>query len=564
MLNNVFIVFVGVFFCGSSISSAELRTWTKNDGQEKSAEIQGVYRNKIALTLENGEAIEYSRSHLVKADLSYVDQWLAEQGKDAESSERVFTNARGSKKFAAKPIGLWKDRLMILIDGSPERLHIIKLSEADQQWIAEWDENRKKKTLVAVDYHALRKWESIAGTSILAKMAAITDESVILKKVEGKEVIVRLSQLSDLDLIFLKTALKAEGRRDHPLLTKVTDGSSEKELADRASPAMPENPKVSDAPEVDESLPKTDIVENFDAAWPKLVSIDIDVEIKVVEEDEKNMEFIYHSPHYEFISDVGLSQNVVRKFAVLFETTREYCKQLPISTSMAHREGGAERHKILLFETVESYVYNGGPPDSAGVYIPSKRVIMAPLTSVGVKKVGSSFMFDYKGSNKTLPHEITHQLTDKEYYSMGSRGWFTEGLAEYVAVTPYRSGNYMVRSNLSAIKAYTTEYGKRGCGGRALSDEFSVIPLKDFFTQSYGSFTANGNFNYGVGLLLTYYFFHMEEDRESITNFLKAQKEGKEGDELIKVLLNGRTFSQLEEQISKAWKKRGIKMTFQY
>jgi len=288
------------------------------------------------------------------------------------------------------------------------------------------------------------------------------------------------------------------------------------------------------------------------------------IEIKVVEEDAEKARFVYHSPNYEFICDVGLSKNVVKKFAVLFESTREYCRQLPIASMKAHVPGAQFRHRILLFENKATYIKNGGPPSSAGVFMSrgGNGVVMAPLQSLGLKKVGSSYMYDYKGQNKVLPHELTHQLTDREYYASGARGWFSEGLAEYVAVTPYRSGKFMVRSNLSAIKAYATEYGKKDRGGRALGDEISAPNLRDYMMQSYSNFVANANFNYGFGLLVTYYYFHMEDDSSNIIAFLKALKKGKKGEDALDVLLNGRSWSEMEAQIAKAWRSRGVKITF--
>ena len=303
---------------------------------------------------------------------------------------------------------------------------------------------------------------------------------------------------------------------------------------------------------------------NFDEPWPDLVSIDLDIEIEIAEEDAEKKRFVYHSPNYQFICDVRLSKNVVKKFATLFEATREYCRLLPIASMKAHVPGAQFRNKILLFETKATYVKNGGPPSSAGVYRSrgNQGIVMVPLSSLGVKKVGSGYMYDYGGENKVLPHELTHQLTDFEYYRPGSRGWFSEGLAEYVAVTPYRSGKYKVRSNLSAIRAYATEYGKKGRGGRALGDEIVAPNLQDYMMQSYGKFTENANFNYGLGLLITYYYFHMEEDKSNIVNFLKALKKGKRGGEALNVLLNGRSWDEMEEQISKAWRSRGVKITF--
>ena len=83
--------------------------------------------------------------------------------------------------------------------------------------------------------------------------------------------------------------------------------------------------------------------------------------------------------------------------------------------------------------------------------------------------------------------------------------------------------------------------------------------------QDYGSFTANGNFNYGLGLLITTYFFYMDGDgdRAAINAFLEALRDGKEGEAALKVLRNGRSWDELEKEISAGWRPRGVKITFQ-
>ncbi|MDG1357971.1 MAG: hypothetical protein P8P36_07240 [Akkermansiaceae bacterium] len=308
-----------------------------------------------------------------------------------------------------------------------------------------------------------------------------------------------------------------------------------------------------------------DLKENYDAKWPRLVSTDIGIDITVMSEDENKREFVYHSPNYEFVCDVKLTKNVVKKFAVMFEATREYCRLLPISTMKAHVPGGEFRHKILLFEDKETYMQKGGMPGSAGVFVSrgGNGVVMVPLTSLGVIKGKAGYRYDYDKSNKTLTHEIAHQLTDIEYISSpGSRGWFSEGLAEYVAVTPYRSGKFMAGSILDEIRDYVTAYGEKGRGGRALGEKFEAPDLEKYMLQSYESFTQDANFNYGLGLLMTYYIFHMEDDRTNAVAFLKALKKGKRGQEAVDALLNGRSYEQLEEQIAKAWKPRGVKISF--
>lgn len=302
---------------------------------------------------------------------------------------------------------------------------------------------------------------------------------------------------------------------------------------------------------------------NWDGPWPSLVSVEIIQEIETIKEDSAAGEFIYASPHYEFICDVKLNTSVVKRFALLFEATNQVCRELPLGMTKPFR---AERHKIHLFETMESYYEKGGPPGSAGVYISrdGEGDILVPLESLGVKKVGSSYSVDYDKENGTLSHEITHQITDYEYYEPGSRGWFTEGLAEYVALSGYRSGKFDI-DDLSNLKDFVTYFRKSDNRGRNLGEEFSAPDLEAYFTQEYDSFTANSNLNYGLGALVVYYFFHMDEEKDAanIKAFLKGLKEGKQLPEMYEPLLAGRTWDEMEAAITQGWRSRGVKINFQ-
>ncbi len=101
-------------------------------------------------------------------------------------------------------------------------------------------------------------------------------------------------------------------------------------------------------------------------------------------------------------------------------------------------------------------------------------------------------------------------------------------------------------------------------GGRALGKEITLPDLKTFMLQSYSSFLEEAQLNYGVGLLITYYFLQMDGDGDAkrIKDFLKALRKGKDREEALNVLLDGRTFEELEADIAKAWKRRGVELTF--
>ena len=302
---------------------------------------------------------------------------------------------------------------------------------------------------------------------------------------------------------------------------------------------------------------------NFEDPWPEQVKFKGDPEILTVKEDKDSKTFVYESANYRYNCDVRLGSSVVKGFAVLFETTHQCVRELPLAVNGGAKKEG--KYEIFLFENEKDYHSAGGPPGSAGVYIGGKNIVMVPLTSLGVKKAGSGYVLDREKSSKTLPHELVHQLTPNPYYAQGSMGWFTEGLAEYVAVTPYfSSGMFNIKGNSKSIIEYATAFGKDGTGGRGLGDKINLGPLKNFMLQSYTSFVGNSQVNYGCGMLITNYFFHMDRDKDGarIKKFLKALREGKQGDAVLEVLLDGQTWLELEKDIAKAYSSKGVKFTF--
>ena len=374
-----------------------------------------------------------------------------------------------------------------------------------------------------------RPFRNQQGKTIEAELIEVTGDKAVLK-VNRKNFNVPIASLSKADQAYIKEW----AQKNSSQTTEASIGKGAKSL----------------------------IKPNWDGPWPKTVSADTSQEIEVIKEDKQAGEYIYASTHYEFISNVRLNTSLVKRFSLLFEATNQFCRELPLGMTKPFRE---QRNRIRLFETRNQYFEKGGPEGSSGVYISrgGEGDILVPLTSLGVEKVGSSYSVDHKKENSTLSHEITHQITDNEYYAKGSRGWFTEGLAEYIAQSGYRSGNFDV-NDLKKLKAYVTDYGEDGRGGRHLGEKIHCRDLKQFFEQDYASFLENGNFNYGMAPLIIYYFFHMDGNKDAarIKGFLKALKEKKTASEAYARLLDGRTFDQLEADITQAWRSRGIRIDF--
>ncbi len=374
-----------------------------------------------------------------------------------------------------------------------------------------------------------RLWTDTQGRKIAAALVRADDQTVILKLKDGREIPFPLAKLSTADGKYVDDS-REQWKSKTPIILTEPKGDSE-------SP-------------------------NFDSPWPETVKFLEDPEIDVIEEDAVKKHFVYASANYRYACDVRLSKTVVKGFAVMFEATHLFCRTLPLGLNGGRKTDG--KLQIVLFEKVDDYLAAGGPPDTTGVFISEKAVVLVPLTSLGVRPVGSSYMLDHDKSSKTLPHELTHQLTPESYFGKGATGWFTEGLAEYVANTPYRAGTYTVRGNLKPIVEFTTAYGAKDKGGRALGTKISMPPLKTFMLQDYSSFTAESQLNYGCGLLITTYFLHLDGqgDAKRMKSYLKALSAGENAEKSLDLLLNGRTFEELEKDIIKAWGNKGVTFTF--
>lgn len=374
-----------------------------------------------------------------------------------------------------------------------------------------------------------REWTDIDDRKVEASYVSHDENGVTMRLPDGREAVVPLERLSKADLEYLENRPSPDDETDEP-------GSGD-EL-------------------------------NWDDEWPNLIRGESTIEIEIEKEDAEADRYMYTSENYRFVCDVRLSKSVVSNFARMFEATHLLCRSLPLALSGGLKTDG--KYEILLFETKEAYVRAGGPPSSAGVFIsgPGKNTVMVPLTSLGVKKVGSGYMRDRDADDATLVHELIHQLTPSSYFQVGARGWFTEGIAEYGANSPYRSGIFKIRTNQDEIQEAVTGYGEDGKGGRALGEEIKAPRLKDFMLMDYGNFTgSNPMFNYGFSTLLVTYFCHYDGDGDGarLKAFLKAMRDPatrRNPEPAFKALRGERTWQELEEDVTAGWRRKGVKIEF--
>jgi hypothetical protein len=335
-------------------------------------------------------------------------------------------------------------------------------------------------------------------------------------------------------------------------------------VADQVAARLASQAPQASAPTPAASTPSPAKAANFGYAWPGEIRVDGSSQSRVVSEDPKKGIYIYESPHYRFTCDVRLTSDVLRNFAMMFETTWKYVSSIPLGLDGGSPRQG--RHDILLFGDLGTYFQAGGPPGSAACFNPSRGIVLVPAESLGLVKTPTGFSLDTTKTNDVLIHELTHQLTPHSYLMPRSNGWFTEGFAEYMATTPYSWGYFRPDPHGNAVLAYVTARGEKGKGGRGLGTKLRAPRLSQFMQMPYQHFSgANGNFNYGFGLLLTHYFCHMEGGGRSmrLTAYLKSLRAGEPIEKANAALLGGGTFEKLETEFADAWRKKGVEIAFE-
>lgn len=333
-----------------------------------------------------------------------------------------------------------------------------------------------------------------------------------------------------------------------------------------------------------------------------------DIQTEVVSEDERNGLFVYRTQNFEFTSQGKFTQSLLRDVARNFEVTHALLRALP--WGIDPQPPSEDRFKAKLFRTKSDYEAEGGLKNSGGVFYRSRGLFLVPFSSIGVKKVGKSYAKDRDYETHTLVHELTHQMMQAWLGFLPQ--WVIEGTAEYTSILPLRNGHFRVSAAKSGLRDYLDEL-KRGSGVP------TPYPLKDLFVMTNPQWNqileedpAMSSRLYFTSYLLVYYFMHLDGDgdgqlfvryfrnindvRLEVAAYFKAVEEFKKqpgvevqadgsyrwqgnlvppeapavltSDEAraafqkdsLKILLNGRSESELEEEIRSAYAKLGIRL----
>lgn len=363
-----------------------------------------------------------------------------------------------------------------------------------------------------------RTWTDASGRSFEATLIRAEGEKVHLN-VRGLQRTFQLSQLSAKDRSFVQSG----GRT--------------------TSPSSP--------------LPKRKVVPPKRNNFPRNPQIQADVSIQVerLRADPPNRRWVYGSPNFEFICDDDLGLVSVRKFAWMFESVWQFCERLPFDVPRLRSEEKV-RMKTYLIKEYADYIKLGGTPNSSGVYIPSRDIILIPFQSLDLGRRPL-----LKDANNTLRHEVTHQLLKGQSQQAG---WFIEGLADYVATVPFDQNRLLVDRHTQAILQYITAYGWNERRGHNLGKVITLSRLESFMRPSYRQF-QNQQHAYAYALALYTYFakFDGKRDGARLANYVAALQDGRSEREARSFLLDGRSYEQLEKEMAAAWAALSLTLRFE-
>jgi hypothetical protein len=279
-----------------------------------------------------------------------------------------------------------------------------------------------------VDWNSRRTWTSSDGRSLTAKILGVKDGQVALDTGNGKATLLPMDRLSDADQKFIR----------------------EWEAVSVYFNLGYEPPR---------SIANTIEAGIFDGAFAQ--------EGKV-----------HETRNFRFECDAVLTQEVVKDFSRLFEVTYLGVLANPLGLAIAEPDGG--KFQVKLFSREADYLNAGGSTDAAGVYLIKERVMLVPLTSLGLTPGSSGYKKTRDFDPRTLIHETTHALTHQ--WLGHAPMWFIEGFAEYIAAIPYRDG----RLELGRHREGLLELATKKFGGNP--SRFGLIDPAEFTAISHSAF----------------------------------------------------------------------------
>lgn len=327
-------------------------------------------------------------------------------------------------------------------------------------------------------------------------------------------------------------------------------------LISKAADTPPQGPLVAPASQEVPALDK----------WPRSVALTGTPEVRIVTEDPSKNEFVYHTEHFEFSCDAPIGPDAVRHFARVFEATWMLNCQLPLDLKPAP-ETMRKWFRARILSSDDAYTATGAPKGSGGYYSRADKTIYVPISNLGMKLIADKRVQMERSveSNDTLIHEITHQMMSRWLPRLPV--WFSEGSAEYAGIADFVHGRFFLSGMEVRLKNALRQRGAESVNGRIRMPMLNINELLALEHNAWVSVIGgtSGSENYTSALLLTYFFYHMDRNKDAagLIAWLRDIEKGVPADQAARThLLAGRSVTKFEAELAQAYKHAGIELDF--
>lgn len=405
----------------------------------------------------------------------------------------------------------------------------------------------------------LRTWKDNQGRSIVASLRGYDAGDLILWLQDGRVARVSLKSLSSDDQQY--AVFHVEELTGGLSFTPALAASPTSTSSIASGPTAPSRPATTASTSPASTVAAgTASGKPIGGAWPARVALPISsVQCRVISENAEAKKFVYQTGHFEYQSEGQLGQAVMSDVSRIFEATYTLLSQGPWGV-LATPDNG--KFRAELFETQGSYFATGAPRNSGGVYLLQERVFRVPFESLGLKETNRGWTKDENYGTRTLVHELTHMLHHDILPLLPM--WVAEGMAEYTESIPFRSSTFWVDSIHDGVKAYNK--------GKDTGRPPPLYSLSETMTLTAGEWRTGGrsrgggglvivNYDpqqalYHSGLLLVYYFMHLEGDGKG-TRFLKFLEAARQDVPAWRVY--EQAFANYRKQMDLFMKQPGVK-----
>ncbi len=317
---------------------------------------------------------------------------------------------------------------------------------------------------------------------------------------------------------------------------------------------------------------------NSPSEWPKRIPVPKDITLQETGKsaDPQQPGFFYASNHYEFFSQVELTEAAQNMIGRLFECTyaanQAISKVVPVPRCDVPRVE-KNRYNVRLVKNQAEYAAQGGPDGSAGVFKHATRVdatgkpfpikqesdiatdfVLVPLNALGLDEKARMVKPDI--DTHTLVHEATHQ----NFVMNNMPIWANEGWAEYVGYVPYMG------EELDFDRLFSQIVYKAQQNADALKCPFSLHDLMVMSQEDmYGYMGSRQADTYTVSVMTIAFFVHLDSKRglEAIKAYMSALIEGTSNEEAVAELEKAYGGAEkLQKAFVQAWKRKKVTISF--